>query len=93
MRDDKDSQRLVQPELVLQKFGLMPPGYDLHSEFLRLLGEQVAAYYDPKTKSVNLLDWVPPDIQKPVLAHELTHALQDQKVNLEKWELAGAEGR
>jgi hypothetical protein len=25
------------------------------------------------------------DEQKPVLAHELTHALQDQHVNLEKW--------
>ncbi len=90
MRDDKDAQRLEQSRLVLEKFGLLPPGYDLHSEFLRLLGEQVAAYYDPKSKSVNLLDWVQPDIQKPVLAHELTHALQDQKINLEKWELAGA---
>jgi hypothetical protein len=89
MKDDKDAQRLEQSRLVLEKFGLLPPGYDLHSEFLRLLGEQVAAYYDPKSKSVNLLDWVQPDIQKPVLAHELTHALQDQKVNLEKWELAG----
>ena len=46
------------------------------------MAEQVAAYYDAKTKSVNLLDWVPPDIQKPVLAHELTHALQDQKIIL-----------
>ncbi len=90
MKDDKDAQRLEQSRLVLEKFGLLPPGYDLHSEFLRLLGEQVAAYYDPKSKSVNLLDWVQPDIQKPVLAHELTHALQDQKVNLEKWELGGA---
>jgi hypothetical protein len=90
MKDDKDAQRLEQSRLVLEKFGLLPPGYDLHSEFLRLLGEQVAAYYDPKSKSVNLLDWVQPDIQKPVLAHELTHALQDQKVDLEKWELAGA---
>ncbi len=90
MKDDKDAQRLEQSRLVLEKFGLLPPGYDLHSEFLRLLGEQVAAYYDPKSKSVNLLDWVQPDIQKPVLAHELTHALQDQKINLEKWELAGA---
>jgi hypothetical protein len=89
MKDDKDAQRLEQSRLVLEKFGLLPPGYDLHSEFLRLLGEQVAAYYDPKSKSVNLLDWVQPDIQKPVLAHELTHALQDQKINLEKWELAG----
>src|SRR5271166_6294162 len=90
MRDDKDTQRLEQSRLVLEKFGLLPPGYDLHGEFLRLLGEQVAAYYDPKTKSVNLLDWVPPDTQKPVLAHELTHALQDQKIGLEKWERAGA---
>ena len=90
MKDDKDAQRLEQSRLVLEKFGLLPPGYDLHSEFLRLLGEQVAAYYDPKAKSVNLLDWVQPDIQKPVLAHELTHALQDQKIGLEKWELAGA---
>jgi len=89
MRDDRDAARLEQSRLVLEKFGLLPPGYDLHGEFLRLLGEQVAAYYDPKTKSVNLLDWVPPDTQKPVLAHELTHALQDQKVGLEKWELAG----
>ena len=90
MRDDKDAQRLEQSRLVLEKFGLLPQGYDLHGEFLRLLAEQVAAYYDPKTKSVNLLDWVPPDTQKPVLAHELTHALQDQKIGLEKWERAGA---
>jgi hypothetical protein len=90
MKDDKDAQRLEQSRLVLEKFGLLPPGYDLHGEFLRLLGEQVAAYYDPKTKSVNLLDWLPPDTQRPVLAHELTHALQDQKIGLEKWERAGA---
>ncbi len=90
MKDDKDEKRLEQSRLVLQKFGLLPPGYDLHGEFLRLMAEQVAAYYDPKTQSVNLLDWVQPDTQKPILAHELTHALQDQKIGIEKWELAGA---
>ena len=90
MKDDKDEKRLEQSRLVLQKFGLLPPNYDLHGEFVRLMGEQVAAYYDPKSKSVNLLDWVALDVQKPVLAHELTHALQDQKVGVEKWELAGA---
>jgi hypothetical protein len=51
-----------------------------------LLKEQIAGYYDSKTKTVNLLDWIAPDAQKPVLAHELTHALQDQHVNLDKWE-------
>src|SRR5580704_3232075 len=90
MKDDKDEKRLEQARLVLQKFGLLPAGYDLHAEFIRLMGEQVAAFYDPRTKSVNVLDWLPADAQKPVLAHELTHALQDQQVPLDKWELAGA---
>ena len=90
MKDDKDAKRLQEAQLVLQKFGLLPPGYDLHAEFVRLMAEQVAAYYDPKTQSVNLLDWLPAEAQKPVLAHELTHALQDQEVGLDKWELAGA---
>ncbi|MFZ0707269.1 MAG: hypothetical protein WAM71_16845 [Candidatus Korobacteraceae bacterium] len=89
MKEDKDTQRLERSEAVLIKFGLLPPNYDLHTEYLRLLQEQVAAFYDPKSKSVNLLDWVPPDQQKPVLAHELTHALQDQYIGLDKWELAG----
>src|SRR5271165_2691146 len=90
MKEDKDTQRLERSQLVLKKFGMIPPDYDLHSEFLKLLGEQVAAYYDSKTKTVNLLDWVQPELQKTVLAHELTHALQDQAVGLEKWSLAGA---
>ena len=46
---------------------------------ISLLTEQVAGFYDDKTKTVNLLDWIDPDEQKPVLAHELTHALQDQR--------------
>jgi hypothetical protein len=32
-----------------------------------------------------MLDWVGPDEEQPVLAHELTHALQDQHSDLEKW--------
>ncbi|MGC2252796.1 MAG: hypothetical protein WA626_19140, partial [Acidobacteriaceae bacterium] len=53
---------------------------------IQLLREQIAGYYDDKTKTVNLLDWIPPEEQKPVLAHELTHALQDQHIHLEKWD-------
>ena len=34
---------------------------------------------------MNLLDWVPMEEQEPVMAHELTHALQDQSVGLQKW--------
>lgn len=83
--NDKDTQRLRRSELVLKKFGLVPRDFDLEKLLLALLREQVAGYYDPKTKTVNLLDWVPVDEQEPVMAHELTHALQDQSIGLEKW--------
>jgi hypothetical protein len=85
MSEDKDAQRLRRSELVLKKFGLLPPDFDLQGFLLKLLREQVAGYYDAKTKTVNLLDWIEPDAQRPVMAHELTHALQDQSFGLEKW--------
>jgi hypothetical protein len=85
MAEDKDVQRLQRTELVLKKFGLLPKDFNLQTFMLGLLEEQVAGYYDSKTKTVNLLDWVEPDLQRPVLAHELTHALQDQSFGLDKW--------
>ena len=85
MAEDKDVQRLRRTELVLKKFGLLPHDFDLQSFLVDLLEEQVAGYYDSKTKTVNLLDWVEPDLQRPVLAHELTHALQDQSFGLDQW--------
>ncbi len=82
---DEDVKRLQRSELVLKKFGLLPRDFDLEKLLVSLLREQVAGYYDPKTKTVNLLDWVPADQQEPVMAHELTHALQDQAINLNRW--------
>jgi hypothetical protein len=83
--NDEDTQRLRRSELVLKKFGLLPHDFNLETFLVALLREEVAGYYDPKTKTVNLLDWVPMEEQEPVMAHELTHALQDQGVNLQKW--------
>jgi hypothetical protein len=82
---DEDVKRLQRSELVLKKFGLLPRDYDLEKLMVSLLREQIAGYYDPKTKTVNLLDWVPVEEQEPVMAHELTHALQDQDINLDKF--------
>ena len=84
-KDDESTKRLERSELVLKKFGLLERDFDLQPFLISLLTEQIAGYYDNKTKEVNLLDWVTPAEQKPVLAHELTHALQDQTVDLEAW--------
>ena len=83
--NDEDTKRLRRSELVLKKFGMLPRDFNLETFLVALLREEVAGFYDPKTKTVNLLDWVPLAEQEPVMAHELTHALQDQDINLQKW--------
>ncbi len=85
-KEDDGAKRLQRDEVVLKKFGLIDQDFELKPFLLALLKEQIEAYYDSKTKTVNLLDWVDAEEQKPVLAHELTHALQDQHSNLEKWD-------
>lgn len=85
MKDDKDAKRLERSSEVLKKFGLIPRDFQLGPFLVSMLKEQVAGYYDPKKKTVNILNWIDPEQQKPVLAHELTHALQDQSFGMEKW--------
>ena len=84
--EDEGARRLQKDEIVLKKFGLLDRDFDLKPFLLSLLKEQIEAFYDAKTKTVNLLDWVSIDDQKPVMAHELTHALQDQHSDMEKWD-------
>lgn len=83
--EDAGAKRMERSEVVLKKFGLLDRDFHLRPFLVSLLTEQIAGFYDNKTKTISLLDWIPPDDQKPVLAHELTHALQDQKVDLTKW--------
>ena len=83
--EDESARRMERSELVLKKMGLLDRDFQLRPFLLSLLTEQIAGFYDNKTKTVNLLSWISPEEQKPVLAHELTHALQDQRVDLQKW--------
>jgi hypothetical protein len=53
-----------------------------------MMGEQIAGYYDSKTKVFTTTDRVALGELETVMAHELTHALQDQHFDLrrlEKW--------
>jgi hypothetical protein len=84
-KEDESAKRLQQAELVLKKFGLIPRDSSLEGTLLALYTESVAGYYDPKTKTVYLLDWLDVDSQRPVLAHELTHALQDQNFGIQQF--------
>lgn len=93
MKDDEDRRRLERSEVVLKKFALLPRNFDLSTFLVDLLKEQVAGFYNTKDKTVYLLDWVAPEAQKPVLAHELTHALQDQNFGLDQWMKSARRGK
>lgn len=64
------------------QWGLIGPEFRLREYVLELLTEQAAGYYDPKQRMFFIADWLPHLVQKPVMAHEIVHALQDQHYDL-----------
>ena len=85
LSNNQETQRLTRSELVLKKFGFLPPNFDLKTFLLSASPRGLGAYYDPRTKMVNLLNWIEISEQLPILSHELTHALQDQNYDLLRW--------
>jgi hypothetical protein len=78
--------RIHTTEVTLKKLGLAPADFQYRALMISLLTEQVAGYYEPGTGEFHLADWIDVDGQRPVMAHELTHALQDQHFNLRRFE-------
>ena len=70
---------------VLKRLGLLPPDVDYEKLLLDLLMEQVAGFYDPFAAKLYIADWLPLEMQRPALAHEIEHALQDQHFDLKKF--------
>lgn len=70
---------------VLKRLGLLPVAADYEQLLLDLLTEQVAGFYDPHVKTLYVADWLPLEMQRPALAHEIEHALQDQYFDLTRF--------
>jgi hypothetical protein len=85
MNEDKNPAERYAGQRSAEAFGLLPKGFDLDSFMVDLLTEQIAGLYDPKTHEFYVADWIPAADQKMVMAHELTHALQDQHFQIDKW--------
>jgi hypothetical protein len=85
MNEDKNPAARYADARSAEAFGLLPKGFDLDNFTVDLLTEQIAGLYDPKAREFYIADWIPLDDQRMVMAHELTHALQDQHFQIEKW--------
>ena len=85
MDEDKNPAERYAGQRSAEAFGLLPKGFDLDSFMVELLTEQIAGLYDPKTHEFYVADWIPIADQRMVMAHELTHALEDQHFQIEAW--------
>jgi hypothetical protein len=82
---------IVVEGMVLKRLGLIPPDSDYLKLVLDLLSDQVVGFYDPFKRQLYIADWMPVDMQRPALAHEITHGLQDQSFDLRRF-TAGLKG-
>ncbi|HEX6737858.1 MAG TPA: hypothetical protein VF310_06295 [Vicinamibacteria bacterium] len=72
------------------QLGLVPPRTDLVTGYLDLAEKDVAGYYEHGSGTFYLLDHVAPDEVRGVMAHELTHALEDQNYDFDVVSKRGA---
>lgn len=84
IREQYNEAQIVDISRAMALMGLVPEGSNIETDLLRLMRGQVAAFYDPKKKSVFEFDRAPqvPAILWQVLAHELVHTLQDQHYDM-----------
>jgi hypothetical protein len=66
-----------------KRLGVVADSVDVIAVLTKLLTEQVVGFYDPKRKTLFVVEGRPGVERETVIRHELTHALQDQYVNLD----------
>ena len=79
------AERRAVTRAFLATAGFVPPGLDIEATLLSLLEQQVAGYYQPDTATLHLVQRpqrMPAFVERIVLVHELTHALDDQYADI-----------
>lgn len=85
-----DKAQIERAAAQLRAAGLLADDIDLREAMSSLQTAYVLAYYDPKTKRVTVRGTQLDPATEVTLAHELTHALQDQHFDLEKLQRAAS---
>lgn len=69
---------------VFKRLGVIPQDLDYKKILLDVLTEQIAGFYDQKAKELYIMQGIPLSLQRPAMAHELFHAIQDQHFDIER---------
>jgi hypothetical protein len=85
LRKDMPAERMAASTRLYARLGLIPRGYDLNTAYVKLIGSQAAAYYNPANSTFYILKTdMPASELDPTTLHELQHAIQDQYFGLDK---------
>jgi len=86
LAEETDPEQLAAEERMLKRLGLLPPEFDLAAAIEELYSGQVAAFYRTDTKTFYIIQRDAPfgALDRVFVAHEYTHALQDQHFDLEE---------
>lgn len=76
---------LTREGVLYRAIGLWNDPRDYAATTFDLLEEQVAGFYDPTRKHLFVAGWLSPFSQGPTMAHEITHALQDQSFDIARF--------
>jgi len=68
----------------LQLLGFLDTGFDYEAAEYQLLEDQLAGFYEPGDRTMYLASDLEPQDADATLAHELVHALQDQRWHLDE---------
>ena len=79
----QDDAELLRTGAELRALGLLKPGVDLIKARNELLGAAIVGFYDPKTTELVVRGSKVTPLVRTTLAHEITHALQDQTFHIE----------
>lgn len=88
---DKQRATFLEEQQVLTAAGLVPPGFDMIKEERSLLSIGIVGYYDPESTALVVRGTEITPFVREVLAHELTHALDDQWFDLNRPQLDNAD--
>lgn len=67
---------------ILRRAGMLKPDEDHVAMIMDVMQAAVGGYYDPKQKHLRIVQGFAGEAQRPVILHELVHALEDQHIDL-----------
>lgn len=84
LAEEVSNEDIENEAAVYKRLGMLPEELDYKEALLNILTEQIAGFYDQHDKELYVMEGLPLDLQRPAMAHEIFHAIQDQHFNIKR---------